>query len=49
VKRWGMFHHMHLRTDEEQRVIETAAQAVYPNTFAVRQGQRIALPKLAAT
>ena len=47
VKRWGMFHHMHLRTDAQQRVIETVAQAAYPNAFAVRQGQRIALPKQA--
>jgi phosphoribosyl 1,2-cyclic phosphodiesterase len=46
VKRWGLFHHMHLRTDAEQRVIETAAQAAYPNAFAARQGQRIALPKV---
>ncbi len=45
VKQWGMFHHMHLRTDAEQRQIETAAQAAYPNAFAARQGQRIALPK----
>jgi phosphoribosyl 1,2-cyclic phosphodiesterase len=47
VKQWGLFHHMHLRTDSEQRVIEAAARAVYPNTFAARQGQRIALPKQA--
>lgn len=45
AKRWGLFHHMHLRTDAEQRVIETAARAAYPNAFAARQGQRIALPK----
>ena len=49
VKQWGLFHHMHLRTDAEQQVIETAARAAYPNAFAVRQGQRIALPKLAET
>ena len=44
-----MFHHMHMRTDAEQRVIEAAVQAVYPNAFAVRQGQQIALPKLTET
>ena len=44
-----MFHHMHLRTDAEQRVMETAAQAAYPNAFAAREGQRIALPKPAET
>ncbi len=49
AKRWGMFHHMHLRTDGEQRVMETAARGAYPNTFAARQGQRIALPKLTQT
>jgi phosphoribosyl 1,2-cyclic phosphodiesterase len=47
VKQWGLFHHMHLRTDTEQREIETVARAAYPNAFAVRQGQRIALPKKA--
>ena len=47
VGKWGLFHHMHLRTDAEQREIEAAAQAVYPNAFAVRQGQRFKLPKQA--
>ncbi|HSG94230.1 MAG TPA: MBL fold metallo-hydrolase, partial [Afifellaceae bacterium] len=47
VKQWGLFHHMHLRTDMEQREIEAAAQAIYPAAFAARQGLRIALPKLA--
>lgn len=49
VKRWGLFHHMHSRSDAEQQVMETAAQAAYPNAFAARQGQRIALPKPAET
>ncbi len=49
VKQWGLFHHMHSRSDADQRVMETAAQAVYPNAFAARQGQRIALPKPAET
>ena len=47
VKSWGLFHHMHLRTDAEQRVIEAAAQGAYPNAFAVRQGQRFTLPRQA--
>ncbi len=45
VKRWGMFHHMHMRTDAEQRVLEKKAQAVYPNAFAARQGDHFELAK----
>jgi phosphoribosyl 1,2-cyclic phosphodiesterase len=44
VNRWGMFHHMHLRSDAEQRAIEAAAQAAHPNAFAARQGQHVSLP-----
>lgn len=44
VGRWGLFHHMHLRTDAELRELETAAREIYPNAFAVREGQRIELP-----
>ena len=43
VVAWGMFHHMHMRSDVDQRLIEEASQAKYPNSFAVRQGQRFAL------
>jgi phosphoribosyl 1,2-cyclic phosphodiesterase len=45
VKKWGMFHHMHMRSDADQRVMEAKAQAAYPNSFAVRQGQRFELPE----
>ena len=43
VRHWGMFHHMHMRTDDDQRAIEEAARKVYPNAFAVRQGQHFEL------
>lgn len=44
ARNWGMFHHMHLRTDEDQRAIEAKARAVFPNVFACRQGQSFQLP-----
>jgi phosphoribosyl 1,2-cyclic phosphodiesterase len=44
VGRWGMFHHMHMRSDEEQLDMEARARSVYPNSFAVRQGQQFELP-----
>ena len=44
VRKWGMFHHMHMRSDIDQAEIEKAAQAAYPNSFAARQGQRFLLP-----
>lgn len=43
VRQWGMFHHMHMRADIDQQAIEDAARAVYPNAFAVRQGQHFEL------
>jgi len=43
VKKWGMFHHMHMRSDVDQRAIEEAAQAAYSNSFAARQGQHFEL------
>lgn len=43
AKRWGMFHHMHMRKDAEQRDIEAQAQKVFPNSFAVREGERFEL------
>lgn len=43
VHRWGMFHHMHMREDIDQAAIERAAQKIYPNSFAVRQGQHFEL------
>ena len=43
VKSWGMFHHMHMRTDADQHAIEQAAQKAFPNSFAVRQGQHFQL------
>ena len=43
VKHWGMFHHMHMRADDDQRAIEDAARKVFPNAFAVRQGQHFEL------
>ncbi|MBL8579460.1 MAG: MBL fold metallo-hydrolase [Mesorhizobium sp.] len=43
VHRWGMYHHMHMRDDIDQRAIEEAARKVYPNSFAVRQGQHFHL------
>ena len=43
VRRWGMFHHMHMRSDSDQQAIEDAARKVYPNAFAARQGQRFEL------
>ncbi len=45
VKRWGMFHHMHMRSDIDQAEIESAAQAKYPNSIAARQDQRFELPE----
>ena len=30
VKKWGMFHHMHMRSDIDQAEIEKAAQTAYP-------------------
>jgi len=48
VHRWGMYHHMHMRDDIDQRAIEEAARKAYPNSFAVRQGQHFHLyPRLA--
>lgn len=44
VRKWGMFHHMHMRSDIDQAEIEKAAMAVYPNSFAARQDQRFELP-----
>lgn len=44
TRRWGMFHHMHLRTDADLLRIEKEAQGRFPNCFAVRQGQRFELP-----
>ncbi len=43
VRHWGMFHHMHMRSDIDQQAIEDAAQKVYPNAFAARQGQHFEL------
>ena len=43
MRQWGMFHHMHMRTDIDQQAIEDAAQKVYPNSFAARQGQHFEL------
>ena len=43
VREWGMFHHMHMRSDIDQQAIEDAARKVYPNSFAARQGQRFEL------
>jgi len=43
TKRWGLFHHMHLRSDADQLAIEKTAQEVYPNSFCTRQGQRFEL------
>lgn len=43
AKRWGMFHHMHMRTDADQHAIELAARKAFPNSFAVRQGQHFEL------
>ena len=43
VRHWGMFHHMHMRTDADQQAIEDAARKVYPNSFAARQGQHFEL------
>jgi ribonuclease BN (tRNA processing enzyme) len=43
VRQWGMFHHMHMRSDNDQQAIEDAARKVYPNAFATRQGQRFEL------
>jgi phosphoribosyl 1,2-cyclic phosphodiesterase len=43
VREWGMFHHMHMRTDLDQQAIEDAARKVYPNSFAARQGQHFEL------
>jgi phosphoribosyl 1,2-cyclic phosphodiesterase len=44
VKKWGMFHHMHMRSDEDQLSMEAKAQAAFPNAFAARQGQCFELP-----
>ncbi len=44
VASWGMFHHMHMRSDADQLAMEASSQAVYPNSFAVRQGQHFELP-----
>ena len=35
---------MHMRSDEEQLDMEARARAVYPNSFAVREGQQFELP-----
>lgn len=48
VREWGMFHHMHMRSDIDQQAIEDAARKVYPNSFAARQGQRFELYGLPA-
>ena len=48
TRNWGMFHHMHQRKDADQRQIELDAQQVFPNSFAVRQGQRFELPARAS-
>lgn len=45
VREWALFHHMHMRNDADQRDIENAARKVYPNAFAVRQGQHFGLTK----
>jgi phosphoribosyl 1,2-cyclic phosphodiesterase len=48
VERWGLFHHMHQRSDPDLHVIEKRAQEQFPNAFAVREGQRIHLVGKAA-
>ena len=45
VARWGLFHHMHMRSDADQAAIEKAARHAFPNSFVARQGQRFALPQ----
>jgi phosphoribosyl 1,2-cyclic phosphodiesterase len=44
VKKWGLFHHMHMRNDIDQAEIEKAARTAYPNSFVARQDQRFELP-----
>ena len=43
VHKWGLFHHMHMRSDIDQQAIEDAAKKAYPNSFAARQGQHFQL------
>ncbi|MGF1455636.1 MAG: MBL fold metallo-hydrolase [Alphaproteobacteria bacterium] len=47
VRRLALFHHSHLRNDDDMDAIAAAAAAVRPGTFAAREGLCLRLPEAA--